>query len=130
MLATYDDCVYSFGNVVDILDGDLRLSVRTEPFEFTALSDVGQTLCERMSKRNGKRHKRLGFVASITEHHALVACSRPVVIVLTVAVGCVVDAHCDVGRLLVDRAQHGAGFVIEAERTVVVADVFDDASYD
>ena len=66
-----------------------------------------------MRQHDRQRHQLLGLGAGIAEHQPLVARAARV------------DAHADVGRLLVNRRQHGAGFCIEAVLGSRVADVPD-----
>jgi len=65
--------------------------------------------------RNRCGHQYVGLVAGITEHHALITGA------LFFLRG-PIDALSDVGRLLAERIQHGAGCAIESHRRIVVAD--------
>ncbi len=60
-----------------------------------------------------QRHQLLGLAAGVAEHQPLVAGAARV------------DAHRDVGRLAVDRRDHGAGLVVEAVLGAGVADGLD-----
>ena len=68
-----------------------------------------------MSEHDGQRHELGGFVAGVAEHEALIARATGI------------DAHGDIGRLRLDHIDDGAGFRIEAEGSVVVADVINHA---
>jgi hypothetical protein len=63
-----------------------------------------------------QRHQLGRLAAGVAEHHALVPCSARV------------DAHGDVGGLLVDGGDHRAGLVIEPVRGVLVSDLLDRAA--
>ena len=73
------------------------------------------------------RHEVFGVVARVAEHHALVAGADLVVRVAGADLLLVrlVDAHRDVGRLLVDRHDHAARLAVDAVRGVGVADAAD-----
>ena len=93
------------------------------------LAHVGQALGQPVRERDRQRHELVGLVRRVAEHHPLVAGARDVELVLVGRVGArlvgLVDALRDVGRLLVDRVQHGARVGAEAEVGVGVADPAD-----
>jgi hypothetical protein len=62
---------------------------------------------------------RIGFVAGIAEHQALVACALFFRLLA-------VHALVDVGRLLAEQVDDAAGLAVKADVGVVVADVVDD----
>ncbi len=66
-----------------------------------------------MRELDGHGHQLGGFVAGIAEHQALVAGAAGI------------NAHGDVGRLLLDGADDAAGIGVEAEFRAGVADVAD-----
>ena len=88
---------------------------------------------EIVREHDRQRHQRTRLAARVAEHHALVAGAGQ--LELVVAAGRLhfertVDAHCDVGRLLVDRDADAARFRIEADRRLGVADVGDRLAHD
>ena len=81
---------------------------------------------------DGGGHQLGGLVAGVAEHHALVAGADEVGRVgaaLLVLKG-LVDAHGDVGGLLVDGSHDGAGAVVEAVGGIGVADALHGAADD
>ena len=111
--------------VLVILYGNLALAVRTEIVEHTVLAYLGQTLCQLVRQRDRHRHKLLGLIARITEHHALIACADSEVSLrgTLLALKGVVNAECNVGGLLVDGGQDSAGVAVKAVLRAVVADL-------
>jgi hypothetical protein len=71
----------------------------------------------RIGDRRG--HQHLGFICGIAEHQALVAGTLLVI-------GSVIHTLGNVGRLLADGVEHGAGLAVEALVGMVIADVADD----
>ena len=108
-----------------IFHGDLALAVGAQPGELAALARLGQAAAELVGHGDGRGHQLGGLVAGIAEHHTLVAGPHQVqgvgVAALLHLIG-LVDAHGDVGGLLVDGGHNGAGAVIEAVGRVGVAD--------
>src|SRR5438128_1664070 len=70
------------------------------------------------------RHQVVRLVACVSEHHSLVAGANLVVDVADAVLDLarLVDAHRDVGRLLVDRNDHAAGVAVEPVGLTVVPD--------
>ena len=119
------------GLAVVILNSHLSLSVGTEIVECTVLSYVGKSLCELVRERDRQRHKLLGLVASVSEHKSLIACTDiELVSVALLRLKRLVNAHRDVGRLLVNRAEHAAAIAVKAVLCSGVADLADCVSYD
>ena len=71
-----------------------------------------------MREHDRQRHQLVGLGAGEAEHQPLVAGAAGV------------DAHRDVGRLTVDRREHGAGLGVEAVLAARVADVGDRVAHD
>ncbi len=110
-----------------VAHGDLSLPVRAQVGKHIALAHLGQALGELVGQRDRQRHQLLGLVRGVAEHHALVARTGDVELVLvsrvvTRLIGRV-DALGDVRRLLVDRVYDRAGVAVEAVGGVVVADL-------
>ena len=103
-----------------VADGDLGLGVGAQPGQAAVLAQFGLALHQAMRVMDRQRHQLRGFVAGVAEHQALVA--GALVHVQSLAL---VHALGDVGRLPVDRGEHGAGIVVEADFRAVVADALD-----
>jgi hypothetical protein len=74
---------------------------------------------------DGQGHQLGRFVAGVAEHQALVAGALFLVVVLGV-----VDAAGNIGRLRVDRREHAARVIVEADVRVDVADFLDRVARD
>ena len=98
---------------VDVPDRDLALAVRSQVIEVAGLPHGRELLGEPVREHDRERHQLLGLAAGVPEHQALVAGAE------------VVDAHRDVGRLLVDRGDDAAGLVVEAVLRPCVPDALD-----
>ena len=87
----------------------------------------GEPPRELVREPDRHRHEVVGVVARVAEHHALVARADLVVDVAGAGALLVrlVDAHRDVGRLLVDRDDDAARLAVDAEGGVGVADLAD-----
>ena len=127
-----DNSINSYGLAVIVFNCYLSLSIGTEIGENARLSYLGQLLCKLVGKRDGHRHKLGSFVARIAEHHSLIACACLVVIVniAVTVLESLVNAHCDIGGLLVYGSDNGAGVTVKAVLCTVVADVDNYLSYD
>ena len=102
-------------DVVLVLDGDLGLAVGTQVVDQPRLANFGEPLREPVREPDRHRHEVVGVVARVAEHHPLVAGTDLVVQVAGAGLQLarLVDAHRDVGRLLVDRGHHAARVGIE-----------------
>ena len=78
-----------------------------------------------MRKRDGHGHQFLGFIAGVAEHHALVARADVVALAAAALFQRVVDAHGDIGRLLIQHDLHRAGARVKTARAVLIADARD-----
>ncbi len=114
-----------FGFAVFVADGDLGLSVGSEEGEGSVFADSGELFGEAMGEVDGHGHEDVGFVASIAEHHALVASA-----LFFVEARTFIDTLGDIGALLVHRDEDSASLVIEAFVGVIVADFFDGVACD
>ena len=126
MVGRDDDGLDALGLAHLVLDGDLRLAIRTEEGEPAVLSDLGELFGEPVGERDGQRHQLGRLAAGEADHHALVA--RPLELE---GVGFarslallerVVHAGRDVRRLLlqIDLDERVVG--VKADLLVVVAD--------
>jgi len=109
--------------VAVVLEGDLALAVGPEEVEDLGLAGFGESARELVGVGNGGGHELGGFVAGEAEHEALVTSAL-------VLVGGLVDAPGDVGRLLLDGGEHGAGFPVESHAGALVADLPDGLAHD
>jgi hypothetical protein len=85
-----------------VLDGDLALAVGPEVVDHAFPADLRETARELVGEHDGHGHQLVGLAAGVAEHQALVAGAPRV------------HSLGDVGRLLVDGRDHGAGLVVEA----------------
>ena len=61
------------GLVVLVEDGHLRLAVGPEKIGLAALAHFGEVMNQTVRHLDRKGHQLWSFIASVTEHHALVA---------------------------------------------------------
>ena len=111
--------------VLVILHRDLALAVRPHVGHQAGLADQGHLLAQLLGQRQGQGHQLGGLVAGVAEHHALVASALAQLGVATLVLQGLIDAHGDVGRLLVDGSDDAAGVAVEAVLAAVIADVPD-----
>ena len=86
-----------------VLHGDLRLAVGAQIVQAPLAADVRQRPHEVVRQHERQRHQLRRLVAGVPEHQPLVARAAGV------------DPHRDVGRLPVQRREHGARVGVEAE---------------
>ena len=107
----------------------LRLAVRPQVGHQLGAAHLGQPVRQLVRERDRHRHELLGLARGVAEHHALVAGAGHVELVVVGRVGArlvgLVDALRDVGRLLVDRGDHGAAVAVEPVAAAAVADLAD-----
>ena len=126
MLGGDDHRVDALGTVVlVILHGDLGLAVGPEVVHQALLPHLGQAHRQLVGQGQGQGHQLGGLIAGIAEHHALVAGAvvQTVVLLALFHLQALVHAHGDVGGLLVDGGDDGAGVAVKAELGPVIADV-------
>ncbi len=99
--------------VVLVLDRDLGLTVRPQGRHDPALPHLGEPARQPVGQHDREGHELLRLAAGVAEHHPLVPRAPRV------------HALGDVGRLLVDGGDDGAGLVIEPVAGVVVPDLRD-----
>ena len=132
VLRAEHDGVHAHGVILlVILDGDLRLAVGTQIVHQLLLAHGGQALGELVRERDRQRHELRRLVAGVAEHHALIA--RTVIERIfagLLALERVVDAEGDVGALLVDVRDDGAGLAVKAVFGAVVADLAHGLAHD
>ena len=113
-----DDGVDRDRLAVEVAHGELGLRVGAQPRQSSVAAHLGLPLHDAVGVVDGQRHQLRGLVARVAEHEALV--TRALIEIEPVAF---VHALGDVGRLAVDRGQHGARLVVEADLRGVVADL-------
>ena len=116
------------GNVVLVLDGDLRLAVRAQVGHRAVLAYLGQPPRQPVGQRDRQRHQLGGVVDRVAEHQALVTGALRVQRVrgaLDARLVSGVDALSDVGRLRADADVDPARRAVETLVRRVVADVED-----
>ena len=86
--------------------------------DLAALAHLGEPLRELVRVADRRRHELGRLVARVAEHQALIA--GALLLVEALALG---HALRDVGRLRLDRREHGAGVAVEAHLRARVADV-------
>ena len=110
---------------IDVRDGDLRLGVGAEEIKNIGLAHGGQFRHQLVGELDRHRHELGGFVAGIAEHQPLIA--GPLLLVQPFPFRHPLG---DIGGLLVDGDEDGAGVGIEAHGRVGVADVADGLTDD
>ena len=76
-----------------------------------------------MRIRNRRGHEHVGFVARVTKHQALIACTLFVIVRI-------VNALRDIWRLFTNCVYDGTGVTVESAIGVVVANIVNDAAHD
>ena len=85
-----------------------------------------------MSKGNGIRHILIGFVGGKTEHHALVAGSCVKIVLKLTCLGFkrLINAHCDVCRLLIYSNEHSTGIAVKSILRLGITYLLNGIPYD
>ena len=74
MLSGNQHRVETNGSIVLIVfDGHLSLAIRTQMRYFAILAHLRKTICQTMRQVNRQWHQRIGLIACIAEHYALIA---------------------------------------------------------
>lgn len=107
-----------------VLNGDLGLSIGSQPWESSVVSDFSQNLAELGGQLVGQWHQAFGFVGGIAEHVSLVT-STDFLWSLTD-----VDSLSDIWGLLLNSNQDIASLVVEALGGIVEADSLDGSTDD
>ena len=120
--------------VLIVLYGNLGLSIRTKVRKRTVFTNVGQSLCQFVSKRDGVRHQLRSLVGCITEHHTLIACADcfqlAVIHEMLFCFQCFVNAHGDIGGLLINGSDDCTVVSVESEFSSGVSDLADGVADD
>lgn len=127
MLHRYDDGINTKRDhgttLVLVLNGDLRLGVRSDPGKLSGTTSKSHCCIELVGKDNRQRHVLLRLIGSIAEHDTLVTSTM-------IFQRTVVKTLGDIGRLLLDGNENVARFVIKAFLRVIIADFLDGVSDD
>ena len=118
MLSGKYHCIQTYRLVVLIvLNRNLALSIRTKVGQGSVFTNLGQLTGQLVSQHNCIGHILLGLVGCITEHHTLVAGADGIdLLVVHLVLFCFqrfVNAHSDIGGLLVDGSDHAAGVSVK-----------------
>ena len=103
VLRRYHDVGDAHGLVIDILDGDLALGVRPQPFDRPGLANAGQLAPKLVREHDRRGHQFRRLVRRVAEHQTLVA--RPLLGRLLAFRGLGIHALRDVGALRGDGVQ-------------------------
>ena len=130
MLGGKNDCIQSGRlTVLIVLDGYLSFSVRTQVGQRAILAYLGQLQCQLLCQCDRIRHIFVSLVCRITEHHTLVPGTDGFdLLVAHLILFCLkrfIYAHCDIGRLLVDRCDDTTRVCIETIFSSRIADLTD-----
>lgn len=109
--------------VLLVLNGDLSLGVRTEPWESTGAAGNGHSGVELVGEHDSQRHVLLCLVGGITEHDTLVTSTE-------VLERTVVQPLSNIRRLLLNGHKNVASLVVEALRRVIIANLLDGLTND
>ncbi|MNV49894.1 hypothetical protein D3C71_1418670 [compost metagenome] len=119
MLGGHNDGVDTNGSVIIILHGYLRLAVRTQIRQQSALAGLCQSSRQLVGQRDRQREQLRRLIRRITEHQSLVACSelafRLTGIDQKSRFQRLIHTLGNIGRLLVKRTEDGASMAVEAE---------------
>ena len=113
--------------LVDLVaDRHLRLAIGPEVGQDTRLAHLGEAARDRVRERHRQRHQLRRLVARVADHEPLVAgtdaVERVVVARVLLHLERRVNPAGDIGRLLVERDDHGAGLGVEPVLRPRVAD--------
>src|SRR5262245_52954194 len=125
VLGRNDDIFYAHRLAITIFDGDLGFAVRPQKIGFAALAYLGEIMHQAVGHLDGKRHQLARLIASVAEHHALIAGS--LLLVQTFAFG---DSLGDIRRLLFDGGQDRTGGAVETHGGIRVTDVANHFTHD
>ena len=126
MLCREDDSADSFGNIVFILNSDLRLPVRQQERQLAIPAYKFEALRERMGQLNRKRHIEVSLFAGKSEHHALI--SRTIIQFLIF--GNAAHSAGNVRGLFVQIYRHPAALRVKAVAGLRIAYLSDNLSCD
>ena len=105
--------------IVLVLNGNLSLTVRTNPLKGSILTNIGKSLAKFRGEKVGQRHQLLRLVAGVAKHDALITSAD--------LLHLLVDMHSlrNIRRLVLDGHDHVAVIAIEALGIAVIANLSD-----
>jgi hypothetical protein len=110
--------------LVLVLNGDLGLGVRSEPWKATVTASGRHGSVQSVSQLDGQWEELRGLVGSISEHDTLVTGTELLKSLL------VVKTLGNIWRLLLDGDEDVAGLVVEALGGIIVTNVLDGSTDD
>ena len=116
VLAGNNNGIHAHGFAVIVFNGNLALAIRAQIIHRAVFAHFGQALGQLVGQADGQRHQLGGFVAGITEHHALVAGTGNII----------VGAKGNVGALAVNVGDHAAGIAVKTILGAVITNLADD----
>jgi hypothetical protein len=123
VLGRDDDGVDTLGNngtaVLLVLNGDLGLGVRAEPWQRAVTTGSRHGSVQLVGEEKSEREELGGLVGGITEHDTLVTSTELLESLI------VVETLSDIRGLLLNGDEKVAGLVVKALVRVIVADVLD-----
>ena len=127
-------CIQSGRLAVVVLYGHLGFPIRTQIFQRSVFSHFRQLQTQFMSQRDRIRHIVLGLVGGETEHHTLIPGTDGLDLGITHLVFFgfqrFINAHGDIGGLLIDSSDHTAGFCIKTIFSSGVTDFLNRIAHD
>ena len=115
--------------ILIVLYRNLSLSIRTKVSQCAILAHLGQLKCKLLCQCDRIRHILLGLICRITKHHTLISgADRLDLLVIHLVLFCfqrLINTHCDIGRLLVNRCNDCAGICIKPIFSSCVANLTD-----
>lgn len=119
------DTLWNDGTIVMlVLDSDLGLGVRPEPWELSALASLLHGGVQLVCQQNSQWEQLRRLIGSIAKHDALVSGTELLEDLL------IVETLCDIGALLFNGDEDVASLVVESLGGVIVANVLDGLAND
>ena len=107
--------------IIIVAEGNLAFGIGAEEVQLAGLSNFRLFFHQPVRVDNRRRHKHIGFIGSIAEHHALVTGALLLVLAF-------IHSRFNVLRLLADGIQNRAGCTVEPHLRTVVTNVQNDAA--
>jgi hypothetical protein len=128
VLSGHNDGVDLLGNnstvVVLVLNGDLSLGIRSEPWEASVPAGSRHSGVELVCQLKGQGEEFWGLIGGISEHDTLVTSTELLKSLL------VVETLSDIGGLLLNGNENVASLVVESLGRVIVSNVLDGVTDD
>ena len=121
-------------SILIVLHRNLCLSVRTEIRKRSVLSHLGELARQLMCHCDRVRHILLCLIGCVSEHHSLISRSDGFDIVvghcMFLRLKRLVNAHCNIRGLLIDRGQYSAGVCVKSILSSCIADLAHRIAHD